>query len=77
MALSDLADKDGEPKSKPGLAIAVHMPPVDPIVAMGRFLKALKANDAEAAYDALCLVMEAHEEKLEEANEKEDDGDEY
>jgi len=70
--LSDLAKGDGESASP--LAIAIKPEPLDPMKAMSRFVKAVHANDVEGAYDAFCLLSEAHEDEKEKAANG-DDGD--
>lgn len=77
--LSDLAKGKGG-KDSPAVAIAVGKPePLDPLRAMNRFIKAVKDGDAEAAYDAYCLLHEAHQDKLADASKDDgdDDGDGY
>lgn len=74
MALSDLT-KGGD-TSSPKVAVSLETTTVDPVAAMRRFIKALKADDAHAAYDAYCLLHEAHEDEQGQAA-KDDDEDEY
>lgn len=73
--LSDLA-KHGEDGDGGKLAVEVKVTPLDPMIAMSRLVKAIHANDIESAYDAFCLLHEAHADRLHSEPDGDEDGDE-
>jgi len=80
MALSDYAIKKAGGESSgtsSKLSLAVKLPPLDPLSAMSRLLKAIHASDAEGAYDAFCELQEAHQDERSQALETSDDEEAY
>jgi hypothetical protein len=75
MSLADLAKgaKDGKGAD---LAIAIKPEPLDPIKAMAHFVKAVHASDVAGAYDAYCMLHEAHKDATDKASEGDDEPEE-
>ena len=68
MSLASAAKDD---ESEPDMAIEMKPMKLDPLEAMSHFVKAVKASDVAGAYDAFCLLHEAHKDEQEESDEDE------